>query len=298
MRLRLREIFFVVITLGIAALTGYNLALLVYGTSPATPIRLPAGNSSPAAVAPRRTAVLGESSTLSQPSSTPPVAARNTTATPAPPEASASIGSAPASNATTPPLPIPTASAVPTTEQVAERLVEDSFASTSSGWIIRDAETWNARYADEQYELALTGQQNLHLSSPLPEGDYRLSVDIAVTQGGAGIVFLAVKPATFYRIMINVDGFYALQMEHQDEVRDLISWTSSTTLQRGADSKQRMRVERQGETIRFFANEQVLITWPVPDGDVVNQYGFAITAQQGEARATFDNLVVERLLQP
>jgi hypothetical protein len=50
--------------------------------------------------------------------------------------------------------------------------------------------------------------------------------------------------------------------------------------------------------MHFFANEQMLMQWPILDGDVVNQYGFAITAQQGKAWASFDNLVVERLLHP
>lgn len=303
--LRLRRLVLILCALGTAVLTGFGIASLTNGSTPATPLHLPAGSSTitvPAQTATieRRTLVRGESDTSGTPESTPipedaagaagtsssnaPSAASEASTTPA---AGGLDGTAAASSR---------ASSFP--PDTAAPLVDDSFSSSASGWIVRDAATWSAAYTEGQYQLALHGQNNLNLSSSIPARDYQLSVDVAVTQGGAGVVFLAAKPATFYRIMINGDGFYALQLQRQNDVLDIIPWTASDSLRRQVGVAQRLHIERRGTTIQVFANDQVLLRWSIPAGDTVNQYGFAITAQQGAALAKFDNLVVEQFLHP
>lgn len=305
--LRLRRLVLILCALGTAVLTGFGIASLTNGSTPATPVHLPAGSSTIIAPAPtatigRRTLVRGESDTSATLESAPipedAASAAGTSSSGAPSAASAP-GTAPGTgrldtSAATPASP--RASSFPL--DTAEPLVQDSFGSSASGWIVRDAATWSAAYTEGQYQLALHGQNNLNLSSSIPAGDYQLSVDVAVTQGGAGVVFLAAKPATFYRIMINVDGLYALQLQRENDVLDIIPWTASDSLRRPAGAAQRLHIERRGTTMQVFANDQVLLRWSIPAGDTVNQYGFAITAQQGAALARFDNLVVEQFLRP
>jgi hypothetical protein len=276
-----------------AILTGFGIATLTKGSTPVAPDqRLTASSANmvaaPTATPERQTRVLGASDTLDFPAT----AASNT---PAP---VLDIGTATADTLD----PDAAASAFPPFSRFPQPtitpLIEDSFSAATSGWIVRDTPTWSAAYTDGQYQLALHGQNNLNLSSSIPAADYRLSVDVTVAQGGAGVVFLAAKPATFYRLMINVDDAYALQLQRQDEVIDIIPWTASPALRGTANVAQRLHVERRGATVQVFVNDQPLLDWSVPSGDTVNQYGFAVTAQQGAARATFDNLIVEPLLQP
>lgn len=293
--LRLRRVGLILCALSSAVLTGFGIATLANGSTPVAPDQRLAGSSANIAAAPtatpaRQALVLGASDTLD--SSETEATASNTAAP------TSDIGTATAdaldpdaSALAAPPFSVfPPATTTP--------LIEDSFSAASSGWIVRDTPTWSAAYTEGQYQLALHGQNNLNLASSIPAADYRLSVDVTVAQGGAGVVFLAAKPATFYRLMINVDDSYALQLQRQDEVIDIIPWTASVALRGTANVAQRLHVERHGALVQVFVNDQPLLDWSIPAGDTVNQYGFAVTAQQGVALASFDNLIVEPLLQP
>lgn len=290
---RLRRVVLILCALSSAVLTGFGIAALTTNSTPAAPAqRLPGSRTNiaaaPTATPERQTRVLGASDTLES------SAATAASAPPPPVDSGPATSDAPDPDALASPAPpfslFPQATAAP--------LIEDSFSAATSRWLVRDTPTWSAAYTEGQYQLALHGQNNLNLSSSLPAADYRLSVDVTVAQGGAGVVFLAAKPASFYRLVINVDDAYALQLQRQDEVIDIIPWTASPALRGTANVAQRLHVERRGATVQVFVNDQPLLDWSVPVGDTVNQYGFAVTAPQGSARATFDNLVVEPLLQP
>lgn len=147
-------------------------------------------------------------------------------------------------------------------------------------------------YADEQYQLVLTGQPNVGIASVLPADSYRTSIDVTLGQGEAGVVFLATEPATFYRVMINTEGAYAIQSLRNDQVRNIVAWTDSPALN---GTTTRLRIERQGTTVQFSANDQPLTTFTVPDGPGSNQIGVALASDTDQGQATFSNLVVEKL---
>lgn len=102
----------------------------------------------------------------------------------------------------------------------------------------------------------------------------------------------------FYRIMFNTEGAYAIEQVQQnsDEAALLVDWTASTALQ--SPDTIHVQVERQGETIQFFADNQPLTTFAVPPGRVTNQAGVALADASGRGQATFTNLVVEQLQSP
>ncbi len=190
-------------------------------------------------------------------------------------------------------LPLPTTSA-PTEPDTL--VVKDDFSSPTSGWLTRTTKSWEAAYHDGGYQLTLHGQPNIGISSALPAANYRVSVDLAVTPSRAGIVFLAAKPATFYRFMLQ-GNTYAVQLLHQDTNTSstVIAWTPSPALYATPGASNRLRVETRGRVVQFFVNEQALATWEIPPGPFVNQFGFALAAPSNQGSATFDNLVVERL---
>lgn len=178
-----------------------------------------------------------------------------------------------------------------------DRFVDDTFSEPTSNWPVRDTGTASAEYTNGRYRLTVTGQTSTGVSTVLPARNYRLSVDVTVTQGSAGIVFLSAAPTAFYHFLIDTEGSYAIQkvQQNMNNATTVVDWTKHAALQNGNDAVNRLRIERQGSTITFFANDQLLNTFELPVGELTNQYGFALTSEARQGEATFDNLVVERL---
>jgi hypothetical protein len=92
--------------------------------------------------------------------------------------------------------------------------------------------------------------------------------------------------------MINTTGAYAIQSLRNDQVRNVVDWTNSPALN---GTTTQLRIERQGNTVQFSANDQALTTFTVPNGSSSNQIGVALASDTGQGQATFSNLVVEEL---
>jgi hypothetical protein len=161
-------------------------------------------------------------------------------------------------------------------------------------WPTRHTATAIQSYTDGQYRVALTGQPSIGVSFRLPTDAYRLSIDIAIEQGAAGVVFLAAEPTVFYRIMFDAERGYAIERLHSttDQVALAADWTESAAVQAPSI---RVRIERRGDTLQFFANDEALTTFPVPDGPVTNHVGVAVADTSARGQASFTNLVVEQL---
>jgi hypothetical protein len=210
------------------------------------------------------------------------------------PEATATATATPTPRAT----PTATTTATPTPPDV---FIEDTFDTEVNGWPTGETETWTAGYVDQRYQLKLNGQTSIGFTTPLPAEQYRLAVDVAVTQGAAGVVFLFAEPATSYRIILSGDGAYAIERQEgnattkENIVTKIIDWTQHDALRKLAGETNRLTIEREGERIRFSANDQPLTEFAVPPGPFVNRYGFVLTSRTGQGDATFDNLRGERL---
>jgi hypothetical protein len=139
----------------------------------------------------------------------------------------------------------------------------------------------------------LSGQQNVGITAQIAASNYRLAIDINITEGEAGVVFLATEPNTFYRIMLDTQGRYAIQeLYANDQVRNMVDWTKHDALQTPTTQ---LRIERQGDTVQFVANNQPLTTFSVPNRVAINQFGVALTSGTSQGEATFRNLVVADL---
>jgi hypothetical protein len=204
------------------------------------------------------------------------------------------------------PTASPTKTAMPTATSTAqpeqpEVFIEDTFDTEANSWPTGATETWAAGYVDQRYQLKLNGQTSIGFTTPIPAENYRLGIDVVVTEGGAGVVFLFAEPATSYRIIISAQGAYAIERQEgnattkENIVTKIIDWTDHAALRTTAGATNRLTIEREGERIRFTANDQVLTEFAVPPGPFVNRYGFVLTSRTGQGEASFDNLRGERL---
>lgn len=200
-------------------------------------------------------------------------------------------------------MPSPSASAeaalatqvVPTPAPQPEVFINEDFSAQTATFQSRETPTWSAAYVNGRYQLKLNGQTNIGLVGDLPADNYRLSVDVVVDQGGAGVVFLAGEPQVSYRIIITQDGAYSIERQEANTATKIQDWTESPSLLPDPGAINRLRIERVGAVIEFFANDQPLTRFDVPPGEFVNRYGFVLTSRSGQGQASFDNLLGERL---
>jgi hypothetical protein len=96
------------------------------------------------------------------------------------------------------------------------------------------------RYADNRYQLVLTGRPNVGVTLVLPANNYRMAINLTLAQGEVSVVFLPTEPVIFYRVMINTEGAYAIQSLWIDQVRNVADWTNSSAL----NGTTRLRIER------------------------------------------------------
>lgn len=194
----------------------------------------------------------------------------------------------------------PTPESTVTAEAVAEPelFVVEDFDGDTESFLTRETETWRAGVTDGRYQLVLNGQRSIGFTTALPTDSYRLSFDVTLDQGGAGMVFLFAEPSTTYRILIAPDGWYALERQDGVETVPLVDWTESPALLRGPDAVNQIEIERQGDQVRFSANDQLLTTYTVEPGPFQSRYGFVLTSRSGQGRALFDNLRGESLPSP
>lgn len=196
----------------------------------------------------------------------------------------------------TPTPTTPAATPTPSGPPAPEVFIEEVFSTPSPTFPTRETATWSAQYVDGRYQLNLNGQTNIALVGELPAAQYRLNVDVVVEQGGAGVVFLSGQPQQIsYRVLITADGAYAIERQEANTATKIEDWTESNALQQGAGATNRLRVEREGDVVRFFANDQPLTQFDVPPGNFVNGYGFVLTSRSGNGQAAFDNLRGERI---
>lgn len=185
--------------------------------------------------------------------------------------------------------------ATPRASAAAQAFIDENFDAPSSAFPPREEATWSATYIEGRYQLQLNGQRNIGLAGELPAPNYRLMVDVAVQQGGAGIVFLSDVPNTSYRFLLSSDGAYSIERQDDTNVTKVVDWTVSSALSPVPGTTQQIRVERRADEITFFVNGRKLTSFAVPSTTAVNSYGFVVTSRTGQGLALFDNLRAERL---
>jgi hypothetical protein len=195
-------------------------------------------------------------------------------------------------------VPTPHSSSAP---QQSEVFIQDSFDAPANGWPTGETETWSAGFVEGRYQFKLNGQTSIGFTTTTPADNYRLSLDLSVAQGSAGVVFLFTEPATSYRLVVSPEGTFAIERQEgnattkENIVTRIVDWTRSNALQKTPGATNRLMIERQGQRVYFTANDQPLSEFSVPPGPFVNRYGFVLTSRNGQGEASFDNLLGQRL---
>ncbi len=271
-RSRRRELTLVALTVVGALVLGFATATLTGGDAPGADVQITTFDAD--TVAPAVTETVADISAAA------PVTATAATVTPSP-----------AKTATPVPIVTETAPSTPT----ADVFIQETFDVPALAFPERETTRWSVGYVDQRYQFKLNGQTLIGASLALPAENYRLGVDIAVTEGGAGIVFLFSQPATRYHVIFSPDGMYSIERLDNNVVTKIVDWTASPALQKTPGATNRLEIERSGGTVRFFANDQLLTDFTVPAGEFEPQFGLVLTSGQGQGEATFDNLLGERL---
>jgi hypothetical protein len=170
----------------------------------------------------------------------------------------------------------------------------ETFDSASS-WPAQEQPGWGSGYEGGRYWLKLDGQQTVSYRIPLDATEFRISADVQVRGGYAGLLFLASAPDILYRFQIDSAGRYRLARRQGGDVTALIDWTAADALKPGSDAVNQIEVRRVEDDITLFANDTRLATYPLPAGTqfqtIVGMTLDAI-ARDTATMAYFDNLVV------
>ena len=220
---------------------------------------------------------------------------------------STTVASTPSVPAT--PRPTPSATATPAPTRPPATL------TPTDGWLIHSLETfdhattwpvgaqegWASGYEDGRYWLKLNGQRTISYRVPLDSPEFRITVDLQVKSGNAGLLFLAGESNSVYRFVVDNTGRYRLGIMQAGEERALKDWTADAALKAGADAVNQIEVRRVENELMLLANGKQLATYALPpDAKLQAQVGMVLDAlnRDSGALAYFDNLAVRVPLVP
>ena len=140
-------------------------------------------------------------------------------------------------------------------------LYKQTFDKAGSDFDENDTENATYTFVDGSYSVSAKNP-NLIVWQKI-KGDYgnaAISLDTTIDgpqESAAGLVFRYQDDKNFYLFTITGDGRYGLDMYKDDELTTLIDWTESSAIN-AAGELNNLRVETLGDTIRLFANDQLL----------------------------------------
>ena len=210
----------------------------------------------------------------------------------------------PSPTATVTPFPTPSATPAPPTQTAPPPTL-----TPEDGWLIRSREmfdhpsTWPAKeeagwasgYEDGRYWLKLNGQRTISYRVPLDATEFRITADVQVKKGYAGLLFLADDSNSVYRFLVDDAGRYLLERQQGGAVTTLKDWTATPAMKPGLDAVNQIEVRRVENEITLFANDAKLTTYALPANAKLHaQVGLTLdaVARDSVAMAYFDNLVV------
>ena len=170
----------------------------------------------------------------------------------------------------------------------------DTFERPSN-WPAKQDQGWASGYQEGRYFLKLEGQQTISYRVPLASAEFRISADISVSEGFAGLVFLSGASNDLYRFQVDSAGRYRLARRQGADITALIDWTATAALKTGAAAVNQLEVRRVADELSLYANETKLATYNLPAGAQLQpQVGLTLdaVARDKVALAFFDNLVV------
>ncbi|HNP84819.1 MAG TPA: zinc ribbon domain-containing protein [Kouleothrix sp.] len=178
-------------------------------------------------------------------------------------------------------------------------LLRDTFDSASES-SFEDGETDNAVYAFADGTYTVKVKQPKLILWKTMRGDYgnvAISVDTTLDgppESATGLIFHYQDDKNFYIFTVAGDGSYSLDLYDNDELKQLIDWTKSSAI-KGPGELNTLRVETQGDSIRLYANDQLLDE--VSDSTFSRGKAAIVvnTFDKPNVTVAFDNLVVQAI---
>ena len=137
------------------------------------------------------------------------------------------------------------------------------------------AETFDAAPADwELYEGRLAAQAEdgaLHIMVDVPQrspystanphfADFDQRVQAKAVSGplnnGFGVIFREQDPENYYLFLISSDGWYQVKRSVDGDQVEVSTWIESPLVNQGLDAENSLRVVAQGDTFRFYINDE------------------------------------------
>ena len=182
-------------------------------------------------------------------------------------------------------------------------LFHDEFGAGSTGsWILEGDELGQTAVVNEQLHVYVDGP-NLMQFATLTEPqfqDFVLTIDARQLAGDLqssyGVLVRMQDSTRFYRFAVTGDGHYMIERRNGDGgwTRLVSDWTSTPAVNQGLSVANRLRVEAEAATMRFYVNDVLL--HQITDAQyAAGMIGVdAGTWGQGGLQVAFDNLVIMR----
>ena len=182
---------------------------------------------------------------------------------------------------------------------------EDDFSSDAGGWTVGDTDTYRSWYENEELNILVKEDLWLFYATFNPGtenafGDVAIEVDATIVDypeagGEIGIVTRR-DGQDYYRFVISQHGFYQLQKHEEAGWTALTEWIESSAINQGAGAVNRLRVDCEGQSLRFYANGTFL-DWVTDEAFASGEIGLSVGSYEdgGGVHAVFDNLVLYTL---
>jgi len=182
-------------------------------------------------------------------------------------------------------------------------LYSDDFSNPASGWLTGDGKHISLSYENGEYEIEIFRSWWWGASAP-PLGDisnYSIESEARLHTGSEGIygvIFDREDWDNYYVfVVIPSSQVYAIfRHEPNDNWINLVPFTASTAIKADSATNQ-LKVEREGEKITVYVNDQVLNT--TNDSTLTgtsSEVGlFAQTLNEEPIKARFDNFIVKQI---
>lgn len=176
-------------------------------------------------------------------------------------------------------------------------LFADKFATLSPGWGAPSA-LINVSHG----QLILTPKKNttqtiLNQAQVFPD-DIKMRCTMSFVKApaptwGSGPVFWAKDYESYYALLINAQGWFAVQRHAAGAYRLFVPWRQSRVIKKGEGARNRLMVVTRGDQVKVFINGWKVVSFvgQAPAGR--SRIGFkASSGPQGKNSVAFANLLV------
>jgi|GEM_PF-6826713 len=189
-------------------------------------------------------------------------------------------------------------SIVPLELAASAAMLDDSFASTETGWQTESTGQLSSGYVDGRYLLRIEPVSQTYWSVAPIDG-MPAHFDVAVTAGRAsgpldgyyGII-LGIDEDDILFLQVSADGWYLVEWLADGQWQPaLVDWTESAIVRTG-DAANRLLVRVSETSIAFMVNDEELTSVPVPGVSFASAGLVASTYENPGFEAWFDDFLV------